>query len=155
MSAKQDVIGKLESEYDAFRSTIAGLPEEAYSEQWLGEWNLDQVLAHMAGWWVEMSGAFERVARGERPVPEGVDYSDADRWNAGFAADARHGTAALQTWDDAFTKYANAAKGLNEDLFGVDPERGRPRIGDRLLDASGIAHLGEHRPQVEEWLAGR
>jgi hypothetical protein len=155
MSAKQDVIGKLESEYSAMRGAIEALPEDAYSQTWLGEWNLDQLLAHMAGWWLEMSGAFDRVARGERPVPEGVDYSDADKWNEGFAAAAKHGKAALQVWDDAFAKYAGAANSLGEDLYGLDPERGRPRIGDRLLDASGIAHFGEHRPQLEAWLAGR
>jgi hypothetical protein len=155
MTAKQDVIGKLESEYQAFRGKVAALPEAAYSETWLGEWNLDQLLAHMAGWWLEMSGGFERVARGERPVPEGVDYSDADKWNAGFAANPKHGKSALQGWDAAFQKYSSAAQALSEDLYGMDPERGRPRIGDRLLDASGIGHFGEHRPQLEEWLAGR
>jgi hypothetical protein len=155
MSAKQDVIGRLESEYDAFRGQIATLPESAFSETWLGDWNLDQLLAHMAGWWNEMSGAFDRVGRGERPVPEGVDYSDSDKWNEGFAAAAKHGKAALQDWDDAFAKYSGAAKSLADDLFGVDPERGRPRIGDRLLDASGISHFGEHRPQLEEWLKKR
>lgn len=155
MADKNEAIGQLEASYNQFRGKIADLPDSAYGEQWLGHWNLSQLLAHMAGWYTEMTGGFERVGRGERPTPEGVDYSDADSWNAKFAANATPGKAALPNWDAAFGRYRAAAQALPDTLYGTDPERGRPLIGNRLLQASGIGHFEEHQPQLDAWLASR
>jgi hypothetical protein len=155
MPTKDEAIAMLEERHDRFRSMIADLPDEAYAETWLGSWSLGQVLAHMAGWFREIAPGFERVQRGERPVPPGTDYSNADEWNAKFAQDAKPGRAALIDWDDAYAGYLSAARALDADKFGDDPESGRPRIGNRLLQASGIGHFEEHTPQVEEWLRGR
>ncbi|GAB4325922.1 MAG: hypothetical protein Kow0010_08690 [Dehalococcoidia bacterium] len=155
MSAKSDQLEKLETAYEEFRALIADLPDEAFGEMFLGEWNLANVLAHMAGWFREMGGAFERVGRGERPSPPGVDYSDVDAWNAKFAAAAKPGRTALDEFDAAFRAYRDAAAALREDLFGVDPEKGRPRIGDRIIETSGWGHFEEHLPAVREWLAAR
>ncbi|HEY5477713.1 MAG TPA: maleylpyruvate isomerase N-terminal domain-containing protein [Tepidiformaceae bacterium] len=155
MPDKAAAIDALEQEYVTFRELIVDLPDAAYREVMLGVWDLEHVLAHMAGWYREMSGAFERVARGERPVPEGVDYSNADAWNEKFAANPKHGPAALDDFDMAFHQYDAAAQSLAEELYGDDPASGRPRIGNRLLQAAGIGHLQEHRPEVEAWLAAR
>jgi hypothetical protein len=155
MSDKQDAIAQLDAARDQFRAGIAGLPDEAYGETWLGTWNLSQVLAHMAGWWREMSGGFGRVARGERPAPEGVDYSDPQPWNDRFSAAAKPGKAALDDWDAAYAEYRGAAEALDEGLYGVDPEKGRPRIGNRLLQGAGIHHFEEHQPELDAWLASR
>lgn len=155
MADKDAAILELEEAYVAFRDLISGLPDEAFGEQFNDGWTLTQLLAHMAGWYREMTPAFGRVGRGERPVPAGVDYSDADGWNARFAKDARTGRGALDDFDLAFHGYYAAAKELSDEHFGLDPERGRPRIGNRLLGASGIEHLHEHQPQVEVWVAQR
>jgi len=155
LTAKSDLIAELQSGCDGFRGAIAALPGDAYNERWLGDWNLSQLLAHMAGWWREMAGSFERAARGERPTPEGVDYSDEDAWNARFAANAKPGAAALTHWDEAFAAYSAAATALPEALYGIDPEKDRPRIGNRLLGGPGIHHFQEHREQLQAWLASR
>ncbi len=155
MASKQEALAALDDGYEQFRLGIADLPDEAYSETWLGEWNLSQVLAHMSGWFGEITGAIQRVGRGERPTPEGVDYSDADAWNAKFAIQAKPGRAALQEWDAAFKGYREAADALPEDMYGIDPERGRPLIGNRLLQGSGTGHFEEHQPQLDEWLKSR
>lgn len=155
MSAKSEAIARLQAAHDHFRAQVANLPGEAYSETWLGSWNLSQLLAHMAGWYREMAGGFARVARGERPVPEGVDYSDEDAWNAKFAERAKPGTAALTDWDEAYAAYLAGAEALSEELYGIDPEKGRPRIGDRLLHGAGIGHFEEHTPALEAWLKAR
>jgi Mycothiol maleylpyruvate isomerase N-terminal domain len=152
---KQDAIAKLETRYEAFRLGIADLPDAAFRETWLGTWNLSQLLAHMCGWYGEMGGAIGRVARGEPPTPAGVDYSDSDTWNARFAHDAKPGRAALAAWDAAFTAYRDAAAALPDALFGMDPEKGRPRIGNRLLQVAGIGHFEEHQPELDRWLASR
>lgn len=155
MTDKATAIHDLEFGYQEFRGPIEGLDDAAYSETWLGRWNLSQLLAHMAGWYREMKGGFERVARGERPTPEGVDYSDADSWNAKFEKDAKPGKAALADFDAAYASYLGAAQALPEDLYGVDAERGRPKIGNRLLQASGIGHFAEHQEQLDARLKSR
>lgn len=153
---KSEVLNTLETKHDEFRARIADLPEDAYEERFLGEWDLRDLLTHMAGWWTEMTGGIERVSRGERPTPEGVSYRDSDAWNAQFTVVKQPDKgAALRNWDDAYRGYADAARELDESLYGVDPESGRERIGNRLLDGAGIHHFDEHRPQIEEWLAAR
>ena len=155
MSDKTQAIAELDTAHDRFRGAIADLPDAAYGETWLGTWNLSQVLAHMAGWWREMCGGFARAGRGERPAPEGVDYSDPQPWNDRFSALAKPGKAALQDWDAAYGEYHAAAEALDDNLYGVDPEKGRPRIGNRLLQGAGIGHFEEHQPQLDAWLASR
>jgi hypothetical protein len=155
MTAKSEAIAELQSKHDTFRNRIASLPAEAYNEVWLGSWNLSQLLAHMEGWFREMTGGMQRVGRGERPTPEGVDYSDADSWNAKFAQSAKPGQQALSSWDTAYQGYHDAAEALPEDLYGTDPERGRPKIGNRLLQASGTGHFEEHQEQLDKWLSSR
>src|SRR5258708_7946317 len=47
---KDTMIGTLEKSYVDFRDLIVPLPNEAYREVWLGDWDLNHLLAHMAGW---------------------------------------------------------------------------------------------------------
>ena len=155
MTSKAEMLSTLEAKYEAFYSRIAELPDGAYGETWLGEWNLSQVLAHMTGWFGEMKGGIERVARGERPTPEGVDYSDENAWNSRFAAQAKAGTDGLRAFESAYAAYLDAARALPEDQFGIDPAKGRPKIGNRLLQGAGIGHFEEHQPQLDAWLASR
>ncbi len=155
MTDKASLIAELEQKYVDFRELIVNLPPEAYREVWLGEWSVNQMLAHMAGWYREMAGGFARVARGERPAPEGADYSQTDAWNAKFALLAKDGHAALDDFDEAFHEYYAAAKGLGDEFYGIDPEKNRPRIGNRLLDGAGLHHFDEHRPELEAWLRSR
>lgn len=155
MTSKNMTIHDLELGYQEFRGPIAELDETAYAETWLGTWNLSQLLAHMAGWYREMTGAIERAGRGERPTPEGVDYGDTAPWNERFAKDAKPGKAALSDFDHAYQAYLKAARALPEKMFGTDPERDRPLIGNRLLQGAGIGHFEEHQPELEAWLKAR
>lgn len=155
MSEKTTVIHDLEAGYQAFRAPLEALKDDAYSEVWLGEWDLSRLLAHMSGWYREMSGAIERAGRGERPTLEGVDYSKADEWNVGFAKQAKPGKAALADFDDAFKTYVEAARALPDSMYGIDPEKERPRVGNRLLDGAGLHHFAEHQPELTAWLKSR
>ena len=155
-SDRDSLVQELESGHKRFRATIASLPEEAYEETWLGTWSLTEVLAHMAGWFRQMGSAFERVGRGERPAPEGVDLGDVEAWNSKFAAAKKAtGKEALADWDAAYGQFLAAATALTADLYGIDPEKGRPRIGNRLISGAGIEHFAEHQPEVDEWLRSR
>lgn len=155
MADKTTAIHDLELGYQEFRGPLARLEDDDYAEVWLGDWNLSQLLAHMAGWYREMTGAVERVRRGERPIPEGVDYGDSDAWNAKFAVLAKPGKAALADFDAAYAAYLGAAKALDEDAFGTEPGKDRPKIGNRLLQGAGIGHFEEHQQQLDEWLKSK
>ena len=82
MSAKQDLLSQAAREYKAFHETIHGLNEEHLNEAWLGTWSVKDIVAHIIGWQRELAPALERIARGERPIAEGVSYDDVDAWNA-------------------------------------------------------------------------
>jgi hypothetical protein len=155
MTDKAAAIHDLELGYQEFRGSLHNVEEDRYKETWLGEWNLSQLLAHMAGWFREMTPAFERVSRGERPTPEGADYSKSDEWNAGFAKNSKPGTAALKDFEEAYARYLAAAKALPDNFYGQDPDSGKVRIGNRLLQASGIGHFAEHQPQLDAWIKAK
>ena len=155
MSAKQDELQRLDDAFARFRDTFADVSLDAYNQVWLGDWNLNHLLAHMSGWWRELTPAFSRVASGERPTPSGVNYDDADAWNEKFTAEAKKGADALQEFLDAFEAYRAAADTLGEGLFGMDPEKGRPRIGSRLLQGVGFNHFEEHQDELADWVRSR
>ncbi|MBK7724252.1 MAG: maleylpyruvate isomerase N-terminal domain-containing protein [Dehalococcoidia bacterium] len=155
MADKSTAIHDLMRGYEQFRAPLEALDDGAYGETWLGEWNLSQLLAHMAGWYREMTAAIARTSRGERPTPAGVDYSDADAWNATFATKAEAGRSALADFDAAYAGYLAAARGLPEELFGLAAEGGRPLIGNRLLQGAGTGHFEEHQAELTAWIESR
>src|SRR5262245_58581726 len=93
MTAKQELLNQAAREYKAFHESLQGLNEQDLTEVWLGTWSIKDIVAHIVGWHSEMGPALERIARVERPVPEGVSYDDIDGWNAKFVA-ARRGAEA-------------------------------------------------------------
>ncbi len=147
MANKEDLLQKLDEGYAAFKQTLAGLSDAQMTSVWLGDWSVKDILAHVAGWHREMGAALERMGRGERPTPEGVDYSDGDAWNAKFAARQKKTPpdAMMVELDASFQAYRAAAAALSEDRF--EPNR----TVDRIIHTSGINHYLEHSPQIEEW----
>ena len=145
--SRDDILKTLDTEFDALLKTADGLGDEQMRQVWFGDWGVRDILAHVAGWHREMAEAFERIARGERPVPEGVDYSDADSINARFAeaqhnADATGIIAELKASKDAF---AAAARLVPEDRFAEG------KTAHRILFGTGIDHYKEHEPAIREW----
>ena len=69
---KEDLLQTLDTEFASLLSTLEGLGEEAATRVWYGDWSVRDILSHVSGWHREMAQAFERIARGERPVPEDV-----------------------------------------------------------------------------------
>jgi hypothetical protein len=146
---KQTALGRLDQEYNALLASINGLDERAMSERFYDQWNVKDLLAHIAGWQHTMRGAMERMARGEKPVPEGVDYSDADRWNAGFASamKAQNAETVIADMRQAYANYVRAAKEIPDDRYGEG------KTINRLLEASGFGHIAEHLPAIQEFAA--
>jgi len=148
---KQTALAKLDEEFNALLATINGLDEGAMSERFYDAWNVKDILAHIAGWQHTMKDAMERMARGEKPVPEGVDYSNADAWNAGFAAAMKAQSAAtiVANLRQAYANYVRAARAIPEERYGEG------KTINRLLEASGYGHIEEHLPAIKAFVAGR
>ena len=145
--SREELLKTLDTEFASLLSSFEGLDDEDMTRVWFGEWGVKEILAHVAGWHREMTGAFERMARGERPVPEGVDYSDPNPWNARFAQ-AQRMTPVIEVVEELRASketFVAAASQLPEDRF----EEGRAAY--RILHATGIDHYREHAPQIREW----
>jgi uncharacterized protein (TIGR03083 family) len=146
---KQTAIAKAQEGFQELLAAIEGLDERAMTRTFYGSWSVKDVLAHLAGWHHTMAGAMERMARGERPAPEGVDYSDADAWNAKFAAAMAPQSPSTVIADlrQSFANYLRAARALPEDRFGEG------KTANRLMEASSYGHYEEHVPAIREYAA--
>jgi uncharacterized damage-inducible protein DinB len=146
---KQSTLKELQAAFDELLAVLKGLDERAMGEVFYGTWSVKDILAHIAGWHHQMTGAMERMARGEKPTPEGVDYSDADAWNAKFAAAMRvqNATTVVADLQQSFASYFRAAKAIAEDRYGEG------KTINRLLEGSGYGHYREHLRAIKEFAA--
>lgn len=150
MSTKADVLNRLDATYAELRATIDRMTEPQRNERWLGSWGLRELLAHLSGWHREMTAGLQRLARGERPTPEGVDYSDADGWNAKFAEGA------APTPGEAIARFEETHRGFREALAAVPDDRfGEGKTVNRIAGSTGSDHYQEHLEQMRDWLEGR
>jgi hypothetical protein len=144
--AREELLAELNKSFGSLLEAVAGLSDEQMAVVWYDDWSVNDILAHVAGWHREMAPAFERIARGERPVPEDTDYSDFNKWNAGFAGSraptATEVMAELKASQDAF---AAAAATVPEEKF----EDGRAAY--RIIHLTGIEHYADHEPAIREW----
>lgn len=151
MSTKDELLNEAAREYKAFFEALQGLNEEQLTEVWLGVWSIKDIVAHIVGWHREIGPALERIARGEKPVPDGVRYDDVDAWNDRFVA-ARRGlpvTDMLLELDKSHEYFMHAAN-------AVPPERLQPeRTAWKLVDQNSVHHYREHGSQILAWRATR
>ena len=150
MTDKQDLLKRVDDSYETFKEIVSGLSDQQMTEIWLGDWCIRDILAHIAGWHREMTGALGRLAIGERPTPDGVDYSDPEPWNARFVAEMRSVSPAemVSDHDKSFAAIRAAANALPEIRF----EPGR--TVDKLINTSVINPYLEHGNQIREWRMG-
>jgi uncharacterized protein (TIGR03083 family) len=151
MTAKEEVLGRAQQEYAAFRRAVAGLSEEQLTEPCVGSWGVREIAAHMAGWHREMMPALERLARGERPFAQGVSYDDADGWNAKFAAAVRHLPAAdaLRDLEGTHAAFLRAAAEVPEERFQPG------KTAYRMVDLNSGHHYKEHGDEIRGWRTSR
>lgn len=147
MSAKQDLLNETAREYKAFHETIQGLNEEQMTDVWLGTWCLRDIVAHMSGWHREMGPALERLARGERPLPEGTSYDDVDGWNEKFVA-VKRGTPVAEVlleFDQSHEYFLHAAAQVPDERFAEG------KTAWKIVNLNGAHHYKEHGDQVRAW----
>ncbi len=147
MTPKEELLNQAAREYKAFHESLQGLNEEDLNEVWLGTWSVKDIVAHMSGWHRELGPALERLARGERPIPEGVSYEDVDAWNAKFTA-ARRGVEAadlLLELDRSHEYFMRLADAIPEARFQPG------KTAYKILDLNSAHHYMEHREQIRAW----
>jgi hypothetical protein len=150
MSTREELLQQLDAAYEDYRSAIDGLGEPEFEKKWLdSSWGAREITAHITGWLGQLGGGLERMSRGEKPQPEGVDWSDGDAWNATFADHAmgkKHDQILheLESGLDAFKK---AAMLVPEDRYGEG------KSANRMFDGAGILHFKEHADVIREWRA--
>jgi hypothetical protein len=149
MHTKRDLVRQLDEAHREFRSLVDGLDERTFDTKWLdGRWAVREVVAHLTGWHGKLASGLERMARGERPVPEGEDWSDTQPFNDTFAEHAkgkRHDQV-LAELDAAVESFKRAAEHLPDDRFGEG------KTANRMFDGAGIGHFREHGAVIREWL---
>ena len=146
-TTKEELLNEAAREYKGFHEALQGLNESQLTEVWLGTWSVKEIVAHIAGWHEELGPALERLARGERPIREGVSYDDVDAWNARFAS-ARRGTPVtdvLLELDKTHEYFLRAAA-------GVPAERFQPgKTAWKIVDQNTAHHYREHADQIRAW----
>ena len=147
MSNLEPLIQELETSFAELQGAIDGLSHQQLLDRWYGEWCIYDVCSHIIGWHHEMDDALERISRGEKPVPEGVDYSDADAWNARF----------IETWVQSSGQAVLAELATSKDLFAEaartvpDEKFEEGRAAYRIMHATAIDHYREHANDILEW----
>ncbi len=148
---KAEVLQNVETESQNLQEAVKGLDNDQMAQTWLDGWSAKDILAHVLGWEREMVVFLERMARGERPTPEGVDYSDPNAWNAKFALEFApiSGSTVLAVWRQVHMNCLRAAQALSDDRYGE--KDGKPKTANRMLADNGYEHYQEHTDQILKW----
>lgn len=145
--SRDQLLAETDEGFADLLAAIDGLNDEQMLQVWFGDWSVRDILAHVAGWHREMTELYNRMARGERPVPEGVSFDDSDGWNARFVqshADTSPATI-VEEMKASKEAFVAAARQLPEERF----EEGR--AAHRVLTGTGAGHYQEHTPVIREW----
>jgi uncharacterized protein (TIGR03083 family) len=143
---KQGVIADYRAAYSEFRTAVEGLSEEQMTRPFMDGWGVREVVAHIAGWHEQMATGLERIAQGQRPTPEGVDWNDIQAWNDRFAQGAASSAAVglIQQLDGDVQRLIAALEALPDDRFG----EGKTAV--RMAGAAGFEHFREHAAELNE-----
>jgi hypothetical protein len=147
MSLKDDLLRQADDDFGALRRALVGLSDDAMRRPWCGVWGVREILAHIAGWQREMIPVLERVARGEKPIADGVSYEDVDAWNARHVG-ARRGLTVegvRAELEASHREFLAAARAVPEARFAPD------KTATRVVDLNGPHHYREHAAQILAW----
>ncbi len=148
-ATKGELLSAAEHEYTLFQEALESLDEGRFGEVWLGVWSVKDIVAHISAWHRELAPALGRLARGERPIPEGVSYGDVDAWNAKFVAAKKAAPLpeVLRELERSHTDFMRAAAAVPAARF----EPGRTAW--KIVDQNSAHHYKEHGDQIRAWRA--
>ncbi len=141
---KQSVVQDVRAAYQEFQQSVQGLSEEQLTKPFMDGWGVREITGHVIGWQEQMTTGFERMANGERPTPEGVDWSDVQAWNDKFAAAVkdRQATELVQELDSRVENLITALQALPDDRFGEG------KTTNRMAGAAAFEHMREHAAEI-------
>lgn len=147
MTLKEDLLRDLDDAYEQFVGALAGLDTEEMARPFLDGWGARDLAAHVIGWFQELGGVLDRMGRGERPVPEGVDYNAVDDWNATFAERHRNDGASqiLALLQESRNFFVSACQRLPDERVVEG------KTAWRLIKESTADHLREHAEHIRSW----
>lgn len=147
MSNLDKLLADLEHSFANLQESMEGLTHEQFLIKWFGDWCVYDICSHIIGWHHEMDDALERIARGEKPVPDGIDYSNSDAWNARF----------IETWQQSSGQAVLAELVSSKDIFVAaarlvpDEKFEEGRAAFRILHTAAIDHYAEHAKDINDW----
>jgi hypothetical protein len=146
-SRREELLAELDEAFAGLQATHRDLPEARKRVVMQGTWSVKDILVHIAGWHREMAAALARIARGERAVPEGVDYTNFDAWNARFVEAARATPLAEVEKElaESFAAFRQAISTLPENRLIPG------RTADRIVHEAGMDHYRHHAAQIKTW----
>lgn len=144
MYDKQSVINDYQSAYNEFKQAVSGLSEEQLTKQTLDQWSVREVVGHIAGWHETMTTGLQRMAQGQRPVPEGEDWNDVQGYNVRFAqsVQAESPSALLQKLDGQVQGFIQALQAIPDDRYGEN------KTVNRMAAGAGYEHFREHAEEI-------
>jgi hypothetical protein len=147
VATKAALLKQTDVEFLAFKAAYSGLSDSQLTRVMLGSWSVREILCHVAGWHREMVPVLERIARGEKPVPDGVSYEIADPWNEKFvkAYAGKPVAEIVKEVDASYLALIEAARKVAEERFAPG------RSAARILDGVGPHHYREHGEQIRQW----
>ena len=143
---KQGVVTEIRNAYQEFKDAVQGLSEEQMTKPFLDNWSLREVAGHIIGWNEQMTTGFERMARGERPTPEGVNWGDTQSWNDRFAAEVkgRNATELVNDLESRVEALVTAIQALPDDRFGEG------KTANRMAAGAAYDHFREHAQEIRQ-----
>jgi hypothetical protein len=145
--SRDQLISELDSAYAEFCSAVEGMSEEQFQRKFMDdEWGAKEIVAHITGWHGELGSGLERMARGERPVPEGENWDNPDPYNKVFAEHATGKTKeqVLRELEASVQHFKEAAMKLPEERFADG------KTGYKLFQGAGIEHFREHLADIRQ-----
>ena len=147
MTTKQAMVASLDEAYKGFLDVVQELSNDQFHHKFVDDnWGVKEIVAHLAGWHGELGGGLERMSRGERPTPEGTDWSDPQPFNDVYAEHARG-----KRKEQVLEELAAAVTHFKEAAMKVPDERyGEGKTVNKMFEGAGIEHFNEHAEQVRE-----
>ena len=147
MATKEDLLKQAQEEFRAFKAALRGLDAARLTEVWLGTWSTKDILAHISGWHRELGPALDRMARGEKPIPEGKNYEDVDAWNSKFAEARKNASVSdvLKELDASHEDFMAQAAKVPEGRFVPG------KTAYQIVDQTSVHHYKEHGDQIRAW----
>jgi len=152
---KDELIQKIESEWDNLQAALDGLTEEQMHQPGVvGEWTIKDILAHITAWQTRLITALFKVEKGFTPdTTEGG--KTVDQMNEKFYREMKD-RPFDQVWDDLDSSYHQLLSRLDgwkeKDLF--DSKRFKWMKGEPFatyIAGDSYEHYAEHAAQIGEW----